>query len=85
MLFRSTLMQELYNVDLNAQREQFMYAGDSPNDAPMFAFFPYSVGMANVRDFDGKMKALPQYITQGHSGSGFSELAERLLALRAAA
>lgn len=80
-----TLMCERYGVDLDAQRAQFMYAGDSPNDAPMFGFFPYSVGVANVRDFDGKMSALPRYITQGRSGDGFAELAARLLALRAAA
>jgi HAD superfamily hydrolase (TIGR01484 family) len=80
-----TLMDELYGIDLDAQSEHFMYAGDSPNDAPMFAFFPYSVGVANVRDFEGRMKALPAYITQGRSGTGFAELAARLIALRGAA
>ncbi len=77
-----TLMQELYGVDLDAERGHFMYAGDSPNDAPMFAHFPYSVGVANVRDFAGKMAALPKYVTLGHSGEGFAELADRLIALR---
>jgi HAD superfamily hydrolase (TIGR01484 family) len=80
-----TLMAERYGIDLDAQRERFMYAGDSPNDAPMFAFFPYAVGVANVRDFEGRMKALPAYITQGRSGEGFAELAARLIALRGAA
>ena len=27
-----------------------MFAGDSPNDQPMFAFFPNAVGVANVRE-----------------------------------
>lgn len=80
-----TLMQDLYGVDLDTQRDRFMYAGDSPNDAPMFAHFPYSVGVANVRDFAGKMQALPKFVTQGHSGAGFSELAARLIALRRSA
>ena len=77
-----TLMQELYGVDLDAQRAHFMYAGDSPNDSPMFAHFPYSVGVANVRDFAGQMQALPKFVTQERSGKGFAELARLLIALQ---
>ncbi len=79
-----TLVRELYGVDLDAQRGAFMYAGDSPNDAPMFAHFPNSVGVANVRAFAGRMATLPTYVTQGHSGEGFAELVDALLALRGA-
>lgn len=80
-----TLMRDVYGIDMDAQKEQFMYAGDSPNDAPMFAYFPFSVGVANVRNFADRMQALPKYVTQGHSGKGFSELVARLIALRSAA
>jgi HAD superfamily hydrolase (TIGR01484 family) len=80
-----TLMQDVHGVDMDAQREQFMYAGDSPNDAPMFAHFPFSVGVANVKNFFGKMQSLPKYVTQGYSGKGFTELADLLIALRSAA
>lgn len=77
------VMRDLYGVDLDAQRDRFIYAGDSPNDAPMFAHFPNAVGVANVRDFVGKMDALPAYVTQGRSGEGFAQMAERLIGLRA--
>lgn len=80
-----TLMRENYGVELDAQREHFLYAGDSPNDAPMFAYFPLSVGVSNVRDFAGTMATLPRYVTEGHSGEGFAELAARLIDLRGAA
>lgn len=70
-------------MDLDAERAHVVYAGDSPNDAPMFAHFPHSVGMANVQDFVGQMEALPKYVTRGRSGEGFSELAAKLIALRA--
>ena len=30
---------------------RYVFSGDSPNDAPMFGFFPNAVGVANVRDF----------------------------------
>jgi HAD superfamily hydrolase (TIGR01484 family) len=77
-----SVMQELFGVDLDRDRERFVYAGDSPNDAPMFGHFPYSVGVANVREFAGRMEALPKYVTVGRSGEGFAELASLLIALR---
>ena len=76
------IAQELFGVDLDAERAHVVYAGDSPNDAPMFAHFPYSVGVANTKDFVGQMDALPKYVTRGRSGEGFSELAAKLIALR---
>ena len=46
----------------------------------MFGYFPSSVGVANVRDFAGRMPALPAYFTSMRSGAGFTELARALLA-----
>lgn len=77
------VLRDLFGVDVDTDRERFIYAGDSPNDAPMFAHFPNAVGVANVRDFAGRMDALPRYVTQARSGEGFAELAAHLLALRA--
>jgi HAD superfamily hydrolase (TIGR01484 family) len=76
------LFAECFGVDLEAEREAFVFAGDSPNDAPMFAYFPNAVGVANVLDFAGRMAALPAYVTEARSGAGFAELAEALLAAR---
>jgi HAD superfamily hydrolase (TIGR01484 family) len=76
------VMRDLFDVDLDRDREHFIYAGDSPNDAPMFAHFPNSVGVANVRDFAGRMDALPQFVTRSRSGAGFTELVASLIALR---
>jgi HAD superfamily hydrolase (TIGR01484 family) len=75
-----TLMAEVFGIDLEAQREHFVFAGDSPNDAPMFAFFPNAVGVANVREFADRIATLPAYITQAEAGAGFAELADFLLA-----
>ena len=76
------MMGELFGVDLAAERDRWVFAGDSPNDAPMFGFFPNAVGVANVRDFAGDMDHLPRWITAGRSGAGFVELAEALVAAR---
>lgn len=61
-------------------KKDFAFAGDSPNDAPMFAFFDHSVGVANVVRFKGALEAEPKYVTRGAAGAGFAELATHLLA-----
>jgi hypothetical protein len=77
-----TMMAELFDVDLEATREAYVFSGDSPNDSPMFGFFPNSVGVANVRDFADAMPHLPAWITTARSGAGFVELAHALIAAR---
>ena len=74
------LMRECFSVDLDRQREEFVFAGDSPNDAPMFAHFPHAVGVANIGAFAGRLAAEPAYVTQAGHGAGFRELADCLLA-----
>ena len=74
-----TLLSEVFALDLDAERERFVFVGDSPNDAPMFAFFPNAVGVANVRPFLDRIAAPPAYLTQREAGAGFVELAEFLL------
>ena len=76
------MMAELFGVDLGRDAERYVFSGDSPNDSPMFGFFPNGVGVANVRDFAGAMTALPRWVTQARSGAGFVELARMLIAAR---
>ena len=75
-------VQDAVGLDLDAAKERFVFCGDSPNDAPMFAFFPHAVGVANVADFADRMTALPAYVTRGRCGAGFVELADALIAAR---
>ncbi len=79
-----TLLSEAFAIDLDAECGRFAFVGDSPNDAPMFDFFPISVGVANVRRFAGRLAAPPKYVTERESGAGFAELADYLLAGRPA-
>jgi len=73
------LFSERFGLDLDVANKEFVFAGDSANDAPMFGFFENSVGVANVRRFEGRLAAAPKYVTRGASGAGFVELAEHLL------
>ena len=73
------LFDEVFGVDLDTVRDQVVFAGDSPNDAPMFDYFPHAVGVANVADFAGRLDAEPAWVTEGRGGNGFAELAAALL------
>jgi HAD superfamily hydrolase (TIGR01484 family) len=74
-----TLFAEAFASDLDRERERFVFVGDSPNDAPMFAYFPNAVGVANVREFADRIATPPAYVTDAAAGAGFAELAEFLL------
>ncbi len=73
------LLAERWGVELPRDSARFVFAGDSPNDAPMFAFFEHSVGVANVARFAGRLAAEPRYVTRGAGGAGFAELVWHLL------
>jgi len=75
---------EVIGLDLDHARERAVFVGDSPNDAPMFGFFPHSCGVANVLRFAGELEAEPAYVAAERGGRGFVEVARRLLAARRA-
>ena len=74
-----TFARERLGIELDPSGEGFAFAGDSPNDAPMIAFFRNSVGVANVRRYEALLAARPAFITRGEAGTGFAELVTRLL------
>jgi hydroxymethylpyrimidine pyrophosphatase-like HAD family hydrolase len=76
-----TLMREQFAVELDARRAEYVFVGDSPNDSPLFAYFPHAIGVANVRRFTGRVDPWPAYVTREPAGAGFAEVAARLLAL----
>jgi HAD superfamily hydrolase (TIGR01484 family) len=73
------MMRESFSVSLDQCLEDYVFVGDSPNDQPMFAFFPYSIGVANIRDFDGQLTHPPSFVAQHRAGAGFAEVAHLLL------
>jgi HAD superfamily hydrolase (TIGR01484 family) len=77
-------MREVYGIDLDAARQRCVFLGDSPNDAPMFGYFPLSIGVANIRAFLSRLSAAPAYVARGSGGEGFAEFARRLLRVRKA-
>ena len=76
------IVSRVLGRDLDAERDRWLYVGDSTNDEPMFAAFPLSVGVANITDFAGRLQKWPAYVTTLDRGRGFVEIAEAVLAAR---
>lgn len=62
--------------------KKVIFFGDSPNDEPMFAHFPLSIGVANVKPFADTIHHLPAFVTEGEGGIGFAEAAQLLTKLK---
>jgi HAD superfamily hydrolase (TIGR01484 family) len=78
------IVRRLLGRDLEAERDAWLYVGDSTNDELMFAAFPLSVGVANLADFADRLQQWPAFIARHDRGRGFVEVAEALLSARAA-
>jgi HAD superfamily hydrolase (TIGR01484 family) len=61
---------------------EVLFAGDSPNDEPMFARFPLACGVANVRRYGDLIRKLPAFIASRECGDGFAEIAGTVLEKR---
>jgi hypothetical protein len=67
-------------VDPTYARGRWAYVGDSVNDAPAFAAFARSFGVANVASCVQALSLPPRYVASRERGAGFAELVARLLA-----
>ena len=76
------IVRRLFGRDLDAERDRWLYVGDSTNDELMFKSFALSVGVANIADFADRLRHWPAYVTALDRGRGFIEVAESLLAAR---
>jgi len=61
-----------------AAKTAWIFIGDSPNDEPLFEFFPAAVGVANLTRYLARLQHPPRWMTAGESGTGFAEMARRL-------
>lgn len=74
--------REFRGIDVERKPEAAAFVGDSPNDEPMFAFFPLSFGVANVRRFLQDLSYHPAFISEHSGGAGFADAVRAILAAR---
>jgi HAD superfamily hydrolase (TIGR01484 family) len=75
-------MRDFLGLDPLEDRDKCAFAGDSPNDEPMFSWFRRtSFGVANVADFNELIMDKPAWISKSRSGTGFVEIVDKILNL----
>lgn len=73
---------QVFSIDIESSTAAVAFVGDSPNDAPMFNFFPNAVGVANVREHMDFLTATPRWVTENSGGFGFAEFANAVVMAR---
>jgi HAD superfamily hydrolase (TIGR01484 family) len=76
--------EEQWDIHLDDEKDRFLFCGDSPNDEPMFAYFPYAAAVENITRFADRMTHLPRFVADREGGEGFAEIAKAILERRAA-
>ncbi|MFS4460961.1 HAD family hydrolase [Bdellovibrio sp. HCB2-146] len=72
-------LEREFGVSAQEAKKVCGFSGDSPNDEPMFAYFPHSFAVANIQNFIDQLKLKPTYVAKARGGIGFTEIAERIL------
>lgn len=73
-------LEKEFGVSAEQAKKVCGFSGDSPNDEPMFAYFPHSFAVANIQNFLGQIKNKPTYVSRHRGGAGFVEIAAGILA-----
>lgn len=72
-------LEREFNVTATDAKEVCGFSGDSPNDEPMFAYFPHSFAVANIQNFIDQISNKPTYVSSQRGGLGFTEIAAAIL------
>jgi HAD superfamily hydrolase (TIGR01484 family) len=75
-------LRTVFRERLAPDDRRWVYVGDSVNDAPLFAAFALSVGVANVRSVLSLLPHRPRFVTRSPEGAGFEEVARAVLRAR---
>ena len=75
------LLKDQFQLSETDALKKCIFVGDSPNDEPMFKKFPHSFGVANIQELTAELRHLPTYISTEKGGSGFTQIANQVLAV----
>lgn len=72
-------LEKEFSLSAQEAKKVCGFSGDSPNDEPMFGYFPHSFAVANIQKFADQIQNKPTYVSQHEGGLGFTEIAQALL------
>ena len=72
-------LKDQFGLSQEQALQQCAFCGDSPNDEPMFKYFPNSFAVANIQNFISQIKNSPQFVSSSRGGLGFAEIASAIL------
>lgn len=72
-------LEKEFQISSAEAKKVCAFSGDSPNDEPMFAYFPNSFAVANIQNFIDQIKSKPNFVTNQRGGHGFVEIADAIL------
>ncbi len=73
------ILEKEFNISGNEARDVCAFTGDSPNDEPMFQYFPHSFAVANIQKFSTDLKNKPTYVADKKGGPGFAQIVQQIL------
>lgn len=68
-----------FSISPSEAKIRCAFVGDSPNDEPMWAYFPNGIGVQNIQQFLSRLQNPPAYITEKPGGLGFQEVTRVIL------
>ena len=72
-------LEQVRGASLPEEIGRWLFVGDAPNDASMFATFAHAVGVANLAPLLDRLPVPPPFLTAAGHGDGFLELTRHLL------
>ncbi|MEZ0392811.1 MAG: HAD-IIB family hydrolase [Pseudobdellovibrionaceae bacterium] len=75
-------MKDEFGLSESEVKSRCCFCGDSPNDEPMFSYFPNSFAVSNIVDFLDQISHRPAYVANRRGGLGFAEITDQILKQR---
>lgn len=72
-------LRQQFQDDAGSLVHAYAFVGDSGNDAPCFAAFSLTFGVANVRPALSNLSVVPRFVASSERGAGFREIAQALV------
>lgn len=72
-------LEKEFAVTAEEAKKICAFSGDSPNDEPMFRYFPQSFAVANIQNFIDQIQHPPAFVAEARGGEGFAQISRALL------